>query len=259
MTARDLSILPRETRIRLQESGALVTQGHRDFLASRAPSISINRYWDLTGLGFELSNLPNISLHPHIERFLDVVADPQRSIFEAGCGIGRTYDVLRQRGFTNYLGIDICRSSIEEASARYPKAAFVHENLLSYAPPHIFDSAIATDIMQYFSPLNQVRALLGLRGILNPLDQAAAPLVNPHRPMLLRWAAGNNTVDYKSKIIEGDTVEGWVFLVDEPYLRQLLYVTGFSPMYLEKEEITLTGGRVIPYHIAIAEALPQEN
>ena len=98
MTApvRDPSILPRETRARLQEAGQLVSQGHRDFLASRAPRININRYWELTGLGFELGNLQNTSLIPHIDRFLGVLADPQRSIFEAGCGIGRAYDVLQQ-------------------------------------------------------------------------------------------------------------------------------------------------------------------
>lgn len=189
---------------------------------------------------------------PHLNRFLDILGNRNRTVFEAGCGIGRAYDSLLQRGFANYLGIDICQNSINEASRRHPEADFVHANLLSYDPCRVFDSAIATDLLLYFSPMDQVRALLKLQGA---VDRSEGYDNNIAKPVLLRWAAGNNHFDYKSKKVSGLRVEGWVHLIDEQYLRQILYVAGFSPVYIEKEDTMLPDGRVIPYHVAIVEPL----
>ena len=248
MSMRISTILPPQIRVRLSRFGDLIIQGHKAFQASRAPKIDINRYWELTGPDFERGKLLDVSLVPHISRFLDLIPDQASSILDVGCGIGRTYDLLSSRGYTNYNGIDICQSSIEDALTRHPGVRFINESLLSYEPGRVFDSAIATDVLLYLSPLDQIRALLKMRSI-----------IKPEVPVLIRWAAGNNNVEIKSKKVGNETVEGWVFLIDLPYLEQLLRVMGFDLDRYDLERVRLSDGRILPYHIAIVHSFDIEG
>jgi len=50
-------------------------------------------------------------------------------ILELGCGTGQLAQLLYDKGFTNYIGIDFSRVAIEIAKARVPSFTFINDDL----------------------------------------------------------------------------------------------------------------------------------
>lgn len=210
----------------------LLISAQRNFLQSRAPIIDNNAYWAKTGEDFETHKLNDRTLDPHINAFLDKLANTIKSVIEFGCGIGRTASVLRARGFHNYTGVDVCEKAVAIARQRLPEMGFEVGNILTRRANKRFDAAIATDVLLYLSPEDQIRALLNVNKALKKEAQ-----------IILRWAPGENNVLIKSKTVGGEQIEGWVFLVTAEYIKELLRLTGFSLVQpIQREAVVINPG-----------------
>ena len=86
------------------------------------------------------------------------MANTAKAIVEFGCGVGRAASILESRGFLNYTGIDVAERAIEMARQRLPGMEFRVGNILTYSSRRKFAAAIATDVLLYLSPEEQVKA-----------------------------------------------------------------------------------------------------
>ena len=117
--------------------------------------------------------------------------------------------------FTSYLGIDICDEAVYMAKGGHRGARFAKGDAVDFSSPERFDSAIATDVLLYLSPEDQIRALLNLREALHK-----------EAPLFVRWAPGENTTQMTK--IMGTKIEGWAFLPSKVYIKELFRVAGFT-------------------------------
>ena len=196
----------------------LLVRAQSRYMSSDAPNIDNRVYWQKVVEQFEKHRLSvnDRSLDVDLHKFMDRVGSAEKSVIEFGCGIGRAVPTLHSRGFTNYLGTDICARAVEMAQERLPGVSFMEADILDFRSKQKFDSVIATDVLLYLSPEDQIRALLNVRNSLAP-----------DAPLLVRWAPGNDEID-ASKQIKGTDIRGWVFLASKEYVRSLLSITGFK-------------------------------
>jgi 2-polyprenyl-3-methyl-5-hydroxy-6-metoxy-1,4-benzoquinol methylase len=209
----------------------LLVQAQKTYLQSRAPGISNEAYWQKFGEVFSCfrKKVEDHTMDPHVNVLLNDLGNPERSVIEYGCGVGRVADVLKARGFQNYSGIDNAEIAVKLASDRLPGMEFSVGNILTYRPARKYDAAVAAEVLLYFSPEEQINALINL----NKSLKMGAPLI-------LRWLRGENVIDYDERIIRGEKVIGWTFLATKKYIKDILEVSGFSltrPM--KPESVTL--------------------
>jgi|GEM_PF-6981192 len=227
----------------------LLVEGQKAFLASRAPHISNPDYWRKTVEEFEKGKLDkcDATLDPHVSELIRILGTPNKSIIEYGCGIGRTADLFFRSGFTDYLGIDIAERAIELATQRTGRASFHVGDILNYSAGTLFDAAVATDVLLYLSPEDQIRALINI----------GTSLV-PGAFVLTRWAPGDELIGFKKKPLKpSGFIEGWVFHATPGYLRDLFITCGYRlierPGYkLIHEETLNTGVKEQKYLVVFA-------
>lgn len=213
--------LPAELRRSIARQ-PLLCEGQRAYLQSKAPRISNKAFWERIVEDFEKHKLDDHTLDPHINKMINMLNDKTKWIIEFGCGIGRTADILRNNHYFNYLGIDIAPRAVELAGQIVPGMAFRTGDIVNFYPGRIFDAAIATDVLLYQSPEDQIRALLNM----------GRSLV-PGAPLLTRWAPGKEWIGLKKReISQTEIVEGWVFHANAGYLEQLFKVAGFEIIQL---------------------------
>ena len=227
--------LPQNIR-NLADRSTLLVQAQKRFIQSRAPIISNEAYWQKIVAKFETDKLDDHTLDASIYAFLKNIVNPEKSIIEFGCGIGRTANVLKNKGYRNYLGIDVAMKAVVMAKNRLTDMEFRVGNVLTFTSSRKYDAAIATDVLLYLSPEDQINALINIGKCL----KRGAPLI-------IRWAPAEegveNDVLIKEKVINDENVEGWVFLATEDYVEELLKISGFSlTKPIIKEEVIINPG-----------------
>lgn len=89
---------------------------------------------------------------PALARFLKPLVSKQAKILDAGCGFGRSTQMLAGLGFAgkNITGVDISRELLEIAKDRLPKAKFVQTDLTKFhAPKASFNLIVSNMVLQY--------------------------------------------------------------------------------------------------------------
>ncbi len=66
------------------------------------------------------------------------------SILDVGCGTGDLSAFLREKGISDYVGIDIYEPSLERARERYPQETFINGDLLTMKFEKEFDYAFCS-------------------------------------------------------------------------------------------------------------------
>ncbi len=74
---------------------------------------------------------------------------PEDKVLELGCGTGQFAHMLKDRGFTNYVGIDFSEEAINQASKRVPDYDFRCENIYDYEVAEDFDVVVALEVLEH--------------------------------------------------------------------------------------------------------------
>ena len=121
-------------------------------------------YWNRSGPGKPFTHPVNLD---RLEQFLS----HESRILDFGCGYGRVLAMLRERGFTNLVGVDHASSLIALARERHPNIPF--EELPD--PLHLpfaensFDGVLLIAVLTCIpSDENQVAIMNELRRVLRP-------------------------------------------------------------------------------------------
>jgi SAM-dependent methyltransferase len=82
---------------------------------------------------------------------------PARTILDVGCGEGILRELLRDRGYQRYVGVDLSSVAIEAARrSAAPEDSFVVADAETYAPGETFDAVVLNECLYYFhDPLEQ--------------------------------------------------------------------------------------------------------
>lgn len=165
-----------------------------------------------------------------------------KSVLEIGCGTGRILPAIEGRGF-RYTGTDMIPEVIEKARQLHPGAEFRAANVLNFPKMGPFGAAIATDVLLYLSPKEQVLAL-----------DTLFSLLRPGSPVLIRWAYNKSPIfDLKEYTIRGQQIFGWAHHVNERYLSGLLETCGFKVFgQIKRLPIALGKGKTMDFLIAYA-------
>jgi SAM-dependent methyltransferase len=82
----------------------------------------------------------------YLSRIEELAEKPfnEASILDVGCGTGDLSAFLREKGISDYVGIDIYEPSLERARERYPQETFINGDLLTMKFEKKFDYAFCS-------------------------------------------------------------------------------------------------------------------
>lgn len=99
-------------------------------------------------------------LYPFLEKYTG-----GGSILDLGCGAGNTGSELRADAYAEYIGVDISRVAIVNATARAErdvrsgKNSYLYADILTYVPSHKFNVILFRDSI-YYVPKARIKAML---------------------------------------------------------------------------------------------------
>ncbi len=90
-------------------------------------------------------------------------------ILDLGCGNGRLYEVLKEKGI-DYIGVDFSERLIEIAKRKFPKAKFYVANILDLPfPSNFFDKIYSIAVLHHIPSLKfRLRVLREAKRVLKP-------------------------------------------------------------------------------------------
>jgi 2-polyprenyl-3-methyl-5-hydroxy-6-metoxy-1,4-benzoquinol methylase len=138
------AIIPAPVRARLRRGGPI--------LMDRAQ-------WDreyATGYGEAMGSLAQLPRNSMIAGYCGVLG--RRSVLDIGCGIGVLRRHLAPLGYTDYVGVDLSQTAIEQARREAPASArFEVAAAEEYQPGRHFDVIVFNEMLYY---LNEPEMLL---------------------------------------------------------------------------------------------------
>jgi 2-polyprenyl-3-methyl-5-hydroxy-6-metoxy-1,4-benzoquinol methylase len=141
---------------------------------------------------------------------------PEMSVLEIGCGTGLFLAYLREKGVTDFLGIDLDKALAAHLPAEV-KENFIAADALKFleggAMGRTFDRVVMLDVLEHFSPEEGAAILKGIAGILNPKAKVLLRTPNMASP----WGG-----QYQF----GDLTHRCAFTPDS--MRQLALASGFE-------------------------------
>jgi len=104
-----------------------------------------------------------------------------KEVVDIACGVGYAGPILLGAGAKEYLGVDINKSLVEEASRSYGTDTihYAHGDICDYQPAHLFDLVLCFETVEHVG--NYKRALANIRDMLR--DDGLLIVSSPNRPV----------------------------------------------------------------------------
>jgi SAM-dependent methyltransferase len=93
-----------------------------------------------------------------VDRHLPLERLRSKPVLEVGSGTGRLFELLRRRGFDNYLGIELDPEAVEGSTHLFG-AHFEQSRLCDHAPVHqgAYDTVFAFEVLEHLSdPISDI-------------------------------------------------------------------------------------------------------
>jgi len=209
---------------RAMDASPVLREAQENFDRSGAAAISNKQYWDGIIDGFEPGKERD-ARHPDVRKYMrkflaGLPSGKQSSIFEVGMGYGRSLEIFREEGYADLSGVDIAAEATERVRGKFGEDAasprFFTGDFVDLDLEQQYDGVFASDVLLYLSPFDQFRAFLKIKAMLKPGGS-----------LFIRMAPGKNEVAFKLDKVTKEP-RGWVFLVDQAYLRAMLEAAGLK-------------------------------
>ncbi|HNV86451.1 MAG TPA: methyltransferase domain-containing protein, partial [Candidatus Omnitrophota bacterium] len=234
---------------------AVWTEAVRHFEESGVTPEDNENYWRKFVRIFEKSKLGDPAQLFPAGVITAELPDRNADIFEFGMGMGRLLKELWAQGYHNLTGSDFADEIIEDARqylGELDPSRLITADVRKYRPAEgeRYDGVIASDVMLYLTPEEQLAAL-----------RLIGEMIGEEGKAFIRWAPGKNRVEIKKKKLpDGEEVKGWVFTVTPEYFRALIEMSGLKlAREIEDQTVTLPDGREQHYWIAVVESAGQSR
>ena len=141
---------------------------------------------------------------------------PGMSVLEIGCGTGLFLEFLRQKGITNFVGIDkdpLILDYMPHDLKDKIRIIDVNDYLFSLGEKTKFDRVVMIDVLEHFNPQEGVNLLIKLKPFLKTEGSVVARVPNMASPWGAKWQFHDLT--HKAAFTSGS-------------LRQLGHMAGFN-------------------------------
>ncbi len=145
------------------------------------------------------------------------------AILELGCGMGHFLNFLKNEGYQNYLGVDICEENILFCPERNITATqadifcFLEESDKSY------DAIVMNDVLEHFDKCEVIQFLELAYKKLSPQGRLILKVPNAANPIL---ASSSRYIDFTHEL-----------LFTEESLSQVLRVSGFKNIRIYAQDL----------------------
>jgi 2-polyprenyl-3-methyl-5-hydroxy-6-metoxy-1,4-benzoquinol methylase len=144
--------------------------------------------------------------------------DKEAKIVDIGCGGGHFIYFLKNKGYTNFMGVDISQQQVEFVKKQFD-VDVAHEDAFDFLSQNKdeFDLIVAHDILEHIQKDRAIEFLKLIKFALKPGGQVFIRTVNCGNPMAIRLRYADFTHE---------------FCVTEKSFYQILYLAGFRNIKL---------------------------
>ena len=103
---------------------------------------------------------------PDINFLLEYI-NKDNQVLDLGCGNGRLYEFIREKG-AQYCGLDYSDNLVTEARKKYLEAKFLIGNILDFNTEQKFDAVISVSVLNHFPRELQSEVIQRIKKLLKP-------------------------------------------------------------------------------------------
>jgi ubiquinone/menaquinone biosynthesis C-methylase UbiE len=117
----------------------------------------------------DIAEQVNFTVNPNLDLFERYV-HPRSTVLDYGCGYGRIANELRERGFSNVLGVDTSREMIRRGNMSFPQVNLAHiTDFRIPAPDWHFDGVVVSAVLTCIASTAERQAVIDeLMRVLKP-------------------------------------------------------------------------------------------